>query len=236
MSKTLVIIPAFNEGKHIFDLITGIQELYPDFDILVINDGSTDNTAAEVRRSGFMLINHPFNMGYGVTVQTGYKFAFQQGYEYLIQIDGDGQHDPQCIKKLYNELVSNSADLILGSRFNGELRYNPGFIRKTGMKLFRWIVKRVVHLNLSDVTTGFQGMNRRVLREFIKNSFPADYPDADVLIMAHKKGIRIKEVPVTMYANKEGKSMHSRFHKSFVYVVQMIISVFILLIQKEDRY
>ena len=236
MAKTLIIIPVLNEGNNIFDLITSIQSLYPGFDIVVINDGSKDRTVEEVRHSGVMLINHPFNMGYGVTVQTGYKFAFQQGYDYLIQIDGDGQHNPECIGKIHNELVKDRADLVLGSRFNGDLQYKPDFMRKIGMNLFKWLVNRVTHLNLSDVTTGFQGMNSKVLKEFIKDSFPTDYPDADVIIMAHKKGIRIKEVPVMMYANKEGKSMHSRFHKTFVYMLQMIISVFIILIQKKDKY
>lgn len=236
MTRSLIIIPALNEGKHIFDVITRIQTLYPEFDIVVINDGSSDNTADEVQRSGAVLLNHVFNMGYGTAIQTGYKFAMQQGYDYLIQIDGDGQHNPGCIQKIYHELLQDNADLILGSRFAGELKYTPGLARRIGMTLFRWIVNRITRLELSDITTGFQGMNRRVLREFIQDTFPFDYPDADVIVMAHKKGIRIKEVPVTVYPNKEGKSMHSTFYRSFVYVLQMFISLFILLLQKEERY
>lgn len=233
MAKTLIIIPALNEGNNIFRVITEIQALYPEFDTVVINDGSKDNTASEVQRSGAGLLNHPFNMGYGVAVQTGYKYAFYHGYEYLIQIDGDGQHNPHCIQKLYHELMQDNADLVLGSRFNRELQYKPEAVRVIGMRFFKWLVNWITHLQLSDVTSGFQGMNRKVLKEFIKDSFPIDYPDADVIIMAHKKGIRIKEVPVTMYANKQGKSMHATFHKSFVYVLEMIISILILLIREE---
>ena len=234
MPGTLVIIPAFNEGKNIFDLVTRIQTLYPEFDLVVINDGSTDNTASEVRRSGAMLLTLPCNMGYGIAIQTGYKLAFQQGYEYLIQIDGDGQHEPRCIQKIHDELLRDRADLILGSRFAGEVKYKPELVRRIGMSLFRWIVNRITYLHLSDVTTGFQGMNRKVLQEFVQDSFPFDYPDADVIIMAHKKGQRIKEVPVTVYPNKEGKSMHATFYTSCVYVLQMFISLGILLIQKEE--
>lgn len=232
VSKSIVIIPAFNEENSILLIVRRLEYLYPDFDILVINDGSQDDTETEVNKSKAKLINHPFNLGYGTTIQTGYKYAYHNGYDYLIQLDADGQHDVESLKNIYKELISGKADLILGSRFFSSSTYKPDFFRKIGMKLFRFIVNKITKLNLSDVTTGFQGMNRKVLFEFIKDTFPFEYPDADVIVMAHKKGIRIKEVPVLMYENKTGKSIHSSPIKNIIYVIQMLISLAILLIQK----
>lgn len=232
MLKTIIIIPAYNEEKSIYFIINKLTYSYPDFDIVVINDGSTDCTADEVKKTRAKLINHPFNLGYGSTIQTGYKYAYNNDYDYLIQLDADGQHDSESLNNIYQELTLGTADLILGSRFFPTSNYKADFFRKIGMLLFRFIVNKITKLNLSDVTTGFQGMNRKVLAEFIKDSFPFEYPDADVIVMAHKKGIKIKEVSVVMYENRTGKSIHSNPFKNFIYVIQMFIALTVLLIQK----
>jgi len=233
--KTLIIIPAFNEGKNIYNIIREIVKVYPDFDIAVINDGSIDNTVSEVKKSDVFLVNHPFNLGYGVAIQTGYKFAKENNYDYLIQIDGDGQHDIKNLGTIYEKLIELNYDLVLGSRFTSKESYTPSFIRRCGMKLFRFVVNKITGLGLTDITTGFQGMNKKTLSIFVKDSFPFDYPDADVLVLAYKKGLRITEVPVKMYMNQTGQSMHSGIIKNFLYVIQMFISLFILLLQKRDK-
>lgn len=235
MYKTLLIIPAFNEEKNIYQIISRINGLYPEFHLAVINDGSCDNTVREVRKTSAILINHPFNMGYGVAIQTGYKFAYENGYDFLIQMDGDGQHDPSSVREIYNRLITSQADLVLGSRFFLNSKYHASLERRVGIKLFSFIVNRLTNLNLNDVTTGFQGMNRKVLELFIKDSFPFDYPDADVIVMANKQGVRIAEVPVVMYRNQTGKSMHSNPVKNILYTIQMFISLSVVLIQKERR-
>jgi len=235
MADTIIIIPAHNEEQTIYNILKNVQLKYKDFDLLVINDGSTDGTVKEVQKTSAKLLNHPLNLGYGATIQTGYKFAYANNYKYLIQMDADGQHNVDCISNIYNELITNNADLVLGSRFSLDSKYSTSFARKFGMRFFKRIVNLITNLNLSDVTTGFQGMNRAVLWEFIQDYFPDDYPDADVIVLAHKKGIRIKEVPVVMHSRIDGRSMHSNPFKVVVYVIQMLISMFILLFNKRSK-
>ncbi len=231
-SDTLVIIPAFNEEKNIREVVQAIKILYPSLDVVVINDGSTDETALRANEAGALVLSHPFNMGYGVSLQTGYKYAVQNDYKYLIQIDGDGQHDPRGIENMLNVIRDDSADVVLGSRFIGNNSYKTSIFRMTGIFLFRFILKLLSGKHIKDITTGFQAMNRKVLNLFITDVFPCDYPDADVILLLSRLGYRIKEVPVVMYSKTEGKSMHSNPIKVFYYIFKMILSMFLTKLRK----
>ena len=235
-NHTVVIIPAYNEERAIGALIAGIQAVIGDSaDIVVINDGSCDNTAIAAHQAGAMVISHPFNMGYGVTIQTGYKYACTMGYEYLVQIDGDGQHDPVNIPALLKPVMNGTADLSLGSRFLDAGSYNPTLIRRAGMIFFGSLVSMLIGKRISDPTSGYQALNRSVMAFLSSDSFPCDYPDADVLLMLGLSGFRVDEIPVRMYANSDGKTMHSGF-KPLYYVFKMLLSIFVTLLRKRTRY
>lgn len=235
-NNIVVIIPAYNEGTAIGDLIAGIQDVMGDaVDIVVINDGSRDNTADVASRSGAMVISHHFNMGYGTTIQTGYKYAYSKGYEYLVQIDGDGQHDPGYIPRLLEPVMNGAADLSLGSRFLDVDSYNPPLIRRAGMCFFGSLLSVLIGKRMSDPTSGYQALNRSVIAFLTRDSFPCDYPDADVLLMLGLNGFNICEVAVRMYANSAGKTMHSGF-KPFYYVFKMLLSMIVTLLRKRSPY
>jgi len=235
LADTLVIIPAFNEQSGIAALIAAIRSQYPDFDILVINDGSSDNTATAARDAGAIVISHAFNMGYGVAIQTGYKFAYEKGYEYIIQIDGDGQHDPSFMSQLLEPVRKGDVDFTLGSRFLWHDSYRPSFSRRLGILFFRKLVTVIIGREITDPTSGYQAFNREVIKFFTTEIFPCDYPDADMLITLNLAGFRVREVPVRMFANPSGKTMHSGA-KPVYYMVKMCLSIFVTLLRNRQLY
>jgi glycosyltransferase involved in cell wall biosynthesis len=234
MSKVVVLIPAFNEGRQIAGVVDRVRSAAPDCDIVVVNDGSRDDTAAAAAAVGATVVSHPFNMGYGVTIQTGYKYAAAHGYDFLVQIDGDGQHDPACIPRLLAPVMAGETDFAIGSRFLKEKSYDPSLVRRFGMVLFRGLVSLITGTRITDSTSGFQAFNREVIRFFTGEVFPCDYPDADMLIALHRAGFSIREVPVRMFANVEGKSMHSGW-KPLYYIFKMFLSIFVTLLRRRER-
>jgi glycosyltransferase involved in cell wall biosynthesis len=235
MSSTLIIIPAFNEEGGIAKVIGNIRKIVPDYDILVVNDGSRDNTVAEAEEAGAIVLSHYFNMGYGVAIQTAYKYAFKEGYDYIVQIDGDGQHDPSFIPQLLAPVLAGDTDCTIGSRFLSVESYRPSFSRRLGILFFRKLVSVLIGREISDPTSGYQAFNRDVMRFFTTEVFPCDYPDADILITLNLAGFRIREVPVRMYANSGGKTMHSGF-KPVYYVFKMCLSIFVVLLRNRQLY
>jgi len=228
--RILVLIPAYNEARTIAGLIAEIRSLKLEADVVVVNDGSSDATVLEATKAGAVVISHPFNMGYGVTVQTGYKYASRNNYEVLVQIDGDGQHDPACIPRLIAQVCGGEIDIALGSRFLESGSYRPPFARRVGMALFSRLIKLLTGLEISDPTSGYQAFNRRVMDFYVSDIFPCDYPDADVLLMLALTGFRLREVPVRMTANSEGKSMHSGL-KPLYYMFKMLLSMSVILMR-----
>lgn len=235
MPRILVLIPAYNEAVRIAGVVRAVHGVVPDYDILVVNDGSRDDTAAAAAAAGATVVSHPFNMGYGVAIQTGYKFALAQGYDFLVQIDGDGQHDPAFIPKLLAPVMAAEVDFVLGSRFLGVESYEPSLARRIGMAFFRKLVSLITGTQITDSTSGYQAFNREVIRFFTTEVFPCDYPDADMLITLHRAGFRIYEIPVRMYANAEGKSMHSGL-KPIYYMFKMLLSIFVTLLRSHQLY
>ena len=232
MSDILVIIPAYNEEKAIRSVVSSIKGLYPDVDIAVVNDGSYDKTAQEAEKAGAVVISHPFNMGYGVALQTGYKYAVSKGYNYVVQLDGDGQHETADIGTVLSAITAGSSDIVLGSRFLNENSYRPSFLRLTGIRLFRFLIRLLSGQIITDPTTGFQAMNKKVLSIFVQDVFPVDYPDADVIVMLSDMGFRISEASVVMHSNREGKSMHSNPLKALYYVFKMVMALFLTKMRK----
>tara|TARA_B100000315_G_C14572519_1_gene586326 strand:- start:1686 stop:2390 length:705 start_codon:yes stop_codon:yes gene_type:complete len=232
-SDTLIIIPAYNEGKSILKVITSIRNYYSDIDILVIDDGSTDDTAMISNKAGAVVLSHPFNIGYGASLQTGYKYAVYNQYNFLIQIDGDGQHDIKGIGDLIRNLKECSYDVILGSRFLGKDYYKLSIFRLFGIRLFRLFIYLLTKQKISDPTTGFQAIKKKVLKLYIQDLFPSDYPDADIIILLSKLNINIKEIPVVMYPNREGKSMHKNPINVLYYLFKVMLSICVTLMRKD---
>lgn len=233
-SDIIIVIPAYNEEGNIGKLIQTVREKLHDIDILVIDDGSADRTARAAEKAGAIVVRLPFNMGYGAALQTGFKYALRKRYRYVIQMDADGQHDPDSVKILLNEIKKEDVDVVIGSRFMDEKSsYNAPLVRKIGIGLFAKIASIVTGFTVSDPTSGFQALNRDALRFYASPYYPVDYPDADVIIMLHRAGLRVKEVSVVMHNRLEGTSMHSGILKPMYYVFKMFLSMFVTLLRKD---
>jgi len=238
LERAIVIIPAHNEGAHIAPIVRQIKANYPYFDVLVIDDGSSDDTRARALDAGASVISNPFSLGYGGALQTGYIYATRNRYNFLVQLDGDGQHDPTCIYDLINPVQSGTADITIGSRFLISQKeghdwpaYRAPVVRMIGMRLFSAIATFFTGQKVTDPTSGYQAMNRRAFHLLAGDKFPIDYPDADVIIMLHRAGFRIKEVPVRMFPSPDDKSMHSGL-KPLYYIFKMFLSIIVTLLRR----
>jgi len=222
--KILVVIPALNEEGQIATVIRQVKQEMPEAQVLVVNDGSSDRTEQISSASGARVLSHPFNMGYGVALQTGYKYAVKCGFDCVLQMDGDGQHDPRFLQTLLAELQEGKVDVVIGSRFLGVRAYHVPLLRRIGMLLFGFIASRLSGQRITDPTSGYQALGRRAIEFCTGDGFPGDYPDADVLVMLHRAGLRIREVPVGMRPNSNGRSLHSGL-KPLYYIYKMLLSI-----------
>lgn len=230
--KTLVIMPAFNEQRNIGKTIRQVLLKNRGIDVLIIDDGSKDDTLKLARKTKAEVVSHPFNMGYGVALQTGYKYALENDYDVVVQIDADGQHDPKYVGKIVDHLVKNKADVVIGSRFKNRRDYQTPLLRRAGMLLFNFIVNKTTGWGLTDCTSGYQAISKKVLPFLVSDKFPVDYPDADLLIMLYFRGYKVTEMPMRMYESETGQSMHSSLIKNFYYVAKMCLSIFTILLRK----
>ncbi|HXG63900.1 MAG TPA: glycosyltransferase family 2 protein [Blastocatellia bacterium] len=230
--KNLIVIPAYNEAENILAVISEARALRLPVDILVVDDGSSDATAALSEQAGVNVLKLPFNLGYGAAVQTGLIYAVEAGYDVCVLTDGDGQHDPKYIPELLAPVVAGQADLALGSRFLGKADYAIPFTRKLGILLFSRLASVFTRQRITDPTSGFQAISRRLMVFFIKDNYPYDFPDADTLIRLHFAGFRIREVPVTIRPRWRGQSMHGGA-KTLYYIYKMLFSIFIALTQRK---
>jgi len=231
-NKFAIIIPAYNEAGRIGSTIAGIRK-FSNTDIIVVNDGSKDETAAVGLAASALVISLPFNLGYGGALQTGFKYALRKGYDYVVQMDADGQHDPVYIKALLKEVQSGGMDVSIGSRFLGEGDYRPAAIKKMGMIFFRYIASALTGQRITDPTSGFQALNRKAMEFCASEAYPTDFPDADVLIMLHRLGMRFVEVPVKMNPCTKKKSMHSGFVPVY-YLFKMMLSIVVTMLRNHE--
>jgi glycosyltransferase involved in cell wall biosynthesis len=230
--RVLIVVPAYNEEESLGSTLDRIQEELPGVAIVVVSDSSTDGTARVARERGARVVELPCNLGYGAAVQTGFKFALAHGFDYLIQMDADGQHDPRSAAPLLEPVVRGDADVAIGSRFLGQANYPIPFPRRLGMAMFGGIVGFVTRRRFSDPTSGFQAMNARVLHFFARDNYPSDFPDADTIILLVLAGFRVREVPVVMQARTAGTSMHSNL-RAFYYVAKMMLSIVMVLLRRK---
>ena len=229
--KVLVVIPALNEEEQIPTVIQQVKQQIPEAHILVVNDGSSDRTEQKALACGARVLSHPVNMGYGVALQTGYKYARKYGFDYVLQMDGDGQHDPQYLRALLAQVKEGKVDVVIGSRFLGRVEYHVPLLRRMGMLLFGFIASRLSRQKITDPTSGYQALGQRAIEFYTRDAFPGDYPDADVLVMLHRAGLRMQEVPVAMRPNSNGRSMHNGL-KPLYYIYKMLLSITLNLMRK----
>lgn len=230
----LVIVPAYNEEGRVGDVVADVRGALPGVDVLVVDDGSIDATAAEAAQAGAQVLSLAVNSGYGTALQTGYKFGVRAGYAKIGQIDADGQHEACYLVAMLQMLEQQNADLIVGSRFLApDSQYKAPVVRALGIRVFARLASLLTHSQISDPTSGFQIMRLRVARLFCSDVYPTDYPDADVLILLHRTGYRVCEVPVQMRPSS-GKSMHSG-HTGPYYLYKMLLSIFVTLLRPGTR-
>jgi glycosyltransferase involved in cell wall biosynthesis len=233
--NVLVVIPAYNESARIASVIGGIHGVLPGADIVVVDDGSRDSTVEVALRAGACVASMPFNQGYGVALQTGFKYARRHNYDYVVQIDGDGQHEVRCIPDLLAPLENGLADAVLGSRWLGAGNYVGPTLRKFGKFFFGALASALTSLKVTDPTTGFQALSKEVVHFYCTSVYPVDYPDANVIIMLDRAGFRVAEVPVIMYRNETGQSMHSGIVKPVFYGFKMMMSIAMTLLRDDRR-
>lgn len=233
MKSYLILIPAFNEEECIGKVLHDTTQSNPDADILVVNDGSTDHTSEIAKQAGVMVLDIPFNIGYGGAVQTGFRFATEFGYEFVVTLDGDAQHDPASVKNLREAMKREGADVIIGSRFLGA-PYSMGPARRAGVFIFSRIARLYTGITFTDPTSGFQLLNRTVFSYLSAgDNYPLDYPDVNIIMALHKKHFKVREAPVRMVEKPNGKSMHSGL-RPLVYVARMFLAILMVLLRKED--
>ena len=226
MDKTLIIIPAYNEEATISKLIHDLHAYQANWDILVINDGSEDHTGKEAAASKLAtVVNLPYNLGIGGAVQTGFKYAASHNYTYALQFDGDGQHQVEEIEKLLQIIKNNEADVAIGSRFNHE---NQGFksqvLRRIGIRIFEYFSLLLIHQRITDHTSGFRAYNNRAIN-FLKDNYPLDFPEPEVVILLGKNGFTIKEAFTQMLARQGGVSSISVYQGPY-YMIKVLLSMF----------
>jgi glycosyltransferase involved in cell wall biosynthesis len=231
MSPVLVVTPAHDEEASLGSTLGRIREHLPEADVVVIDDCSTDGTAAVAERHGARVVRLPCNLGYGGAVQTGFRFALAHGYDVVVQMDADGQHDPASAPALLAPVLSGDVDVAIGSRFLGQVTYRVPPLRRLGMRVFASIVSFVGRRRFSDPTSGYQALGRRALEFFARDNYPVDFPDADTIILLVLAGFRVTEVPVTMDARTAGTSMHSNL-KALYYVAKMFLSIAMVLLRR----
>ena len=223
--KKLVIIPAYNESSNILNTVRDIQKNAPDFDYIVINDCSKDDTLEILKSNGLNYINLPVNLGIGGAVQTGYKYALENNYDVAVQVDGDGQHDPAYLTELLKKKENSNADMVIGSRFIENQGFQSTFLRRIGIVYFTKLIKLLTGITITDPTSGFRMAGREVIELFV-NQYPKDYPEPESIVTLLKNGKRVVEVPVQMKARQGGESS-IKMSNSVYYMIKVSLAILI---------
>jgi glycosyltransferase involved in cell wall biosynthesis len=224
--RCLAVVPAYNEADTVADVIGALRREAPDFDVVVIDDGSTDRTTVCAEEAGARVLRLPFNLGIGGAVQTGFTYAHEHGYDYMVQVDGDGQHDPREIATLQAAMAESPAvDMICGSRFATDTGYIAPISRRTGIHIFAFLLSRLVDQPVTDPTSGFRLYNRRAIQLFARD-YPHDYPEVEAVLMLHHHRLLMREVAVRMFQRGGGVSS-IRSGKSAYYMTEVLLALFI---------
>ena len=231
--RTLIVVPAFNEEGNILRTLSDLNGLERTFDILVVDDGSIDRTAELVKGANVALVSLPFNLGIGGAVQAGFQYAARYGYDVVVQFDGDGQHDGRFLQALLNPIARGDADLVVGSRFLEHLGYQSSFLRQIGIHFFSFLISFLIGLKVTDPTSGFRAYSRRCFSIFAEN-YPIDFPEPESIMIVHRYGLRVKEVPVIMRGRQQGSSS-IRYLKTLYYMVKVSFAMCLDLLKQRGR-
>jgi glycosyltransferase involved in cell wall biosynthesis len=231
--KLLILIPAFNEDGSIRSVIREVRGVMPGVDVLVVDDCSTDSTVGEAKHGGARVLMLPHHLGLGGCVQAGYRLAFELGYDYVIRVDGDGQHDPRDIPKILHALENEPCEMVIGSRFADGNNSHSSWARGLGIVFFRAVLRPILGRPVHDPTSGFVGVNRRAL-EIFSRSFPLEYPEIEALVVLQRKRFRFVEVPCNMRPRMSGKSSITAV-RSLYYIVHVLLGVFVNILKFEGK-
>ncbi|HGK7936301.1 TPA: glycosyltransferase family 2 protein [Streptococcus pyogenes] len=224
--KKLIIVPAYNESSNIVNTIRTIESDAPDFDYIIIDDCSTDNTLAICQKQGFNVISLPINLGIGGAVQTGYRYAQRCGYDVAVQVDGDGQHNPCYLEKMVEVLVQSSVNMVIGSRFITKEGFQSSFARRIGIKYFTWLIALLTGKKITDATSGLRLIDRSLIERFA-NHYPDDYPEPETVVDVLVSHFKVKEIPVVMNERQGGVSSIS-LTKSVYYMIKVTLAILVV--------
>lgn len=228
----LVIVPAYNEEDSIEGVIRDLKDNFSSGDIVVINDGSNDNTSRNAKDLGVTVIDLPYNLGIGGAIQTGFLYALVNSYDVAIQFDGDGQHLADEIPKILDPHLQTGADLVVGSRFLSESGFTSSMQRMIGSKVLSFIISSLIGKKITDTTSGFRVYGKRAIERF-SSIYPEDYPEVETLFLAHKMGLTIEEVPSEIRSRAVGKSSITTFEAVY-YMIKVVLAIFVDLLKKFD--
>jgi glycosyltransferase involved in cell wall biosynthesis len=229
----LVIVPAYNEEGAIAGVVNSVHAHVPGVPVLVIDDCSLDSTLDVARRAGAETLALPHHLGLGGCVQAGYKLAYELGFDYVIRVDGDGQHDARDIPRILDRLKTSGCEMVIGSRFAGENDSQTGAVRSLGIRFFRMVLRPILGQPVHDPTSGFVGVNRRAL-DLFSRSFPLEYPEIEALVVLQRKRFRFEEVPCRMRPRLAGRSSITAM-RSMYYIVHVLLGVFVNVLRFEGR-
>ncbi|WIV19878.1 glycosyltransferase family 2 protein [Paenibacillus polygoni] len=232
--KVLVIVPAYNEAEGIGQVIRQIRQDIPYVDVLVINDGSSDDTSRIARAAGASVIDLTCNLGIGGAVQTGYRYAAEHHYDYAVQIDGDGQHNPSDLNRLLDAILETGADMVIGSRFITKEGFQSTFARKMGIGLLSALLTRLTGQSVTDPTSGYRFCGKRAISLFARE-YPTDYPEVEALMLLYNRKLTFAEIPVIMKERQGGVSSISAM-KSVYYMSKVILSVLLMKTMKKRAW
>lgn len=223
--KVLIIIPAYNEAENIVHVVKHMMEQAPQYDYLVVNDGSTDATLSLCSRENFHYLDLAINMGIGGAVQAGYIYACKNGYDIAVQMDGDGQHDIAYLDKILEPIMKKEADVVIGSRFLEKEGFQSSFSRRMGINVLSFLILLTTGRRIMDVTSGYRAVNRMFIEIYSKD-YPMDYPEPEAIVAAFMHLGRVKEIPVRMRA-REGGTSSITFKKSIYYMIKVTLAILI---------
>jgi glycosyltransferase involved in cell wall biosynthesis len=228
--RVAVIIPAYNEEDSIADVVNRVKGLGEGYDVVVVNDDSRDKTSEKAREAGAIVVDLPYNLGIGGAVQTGFKFAWAEGYDACVQVDGDGQHPARDISKLLVPLFDDDYDLVIGSRFVTETNYKISAMRAVGIKILSIFLRVATGLIVKDTTSGFRAVNRKAM-ELFSREYPQDYPEPESLVFAHQHQFKVLEIPVQMTNRMYGVSSITPVMAAY-YMAKVLLAMFIDLFKR----
>lgn len=223
--KKLIVIPAYNEEANIEKTVRAIQKDAEGFDYVIINDCSVDKTRMICEENGFNVINLPINLGIGGAVQTGYRYAYEQGYDVAVQVDGDGQHDPEFLNIMADYLIKNELDMVIGSRFIEKKGFQSSRARRIGINFFSALIKLLTGKRITDPTSGLRMIGRNVMAIFARD-YPRDYPEPESVVAVLRQNLKVEEIPVIMHERMGGVSSIS-LKKSVYYMIKVTLAILI---------